>query len=156
MASLAGDVHIGPAGGIAIGGKIVVLLQIRGMAARALIVPGLVAPGPMQAIAGARDLAGIKGKPALTTLLFRTAVPSDPERLIAAARKGDQILLQRKNAEGVGDFIIMLRAVRPLCPHHELFAIAGKNRCDAVIGQRCMAEIAEDRAWRVAFCMARA
>ena len=99
----------------------------------------------MKVVAGPQGLAGVKGKPALPTLLLRTAVPGDPERLIAAARKGDQILLERRDAEGVGDFVIVWRAVWPLCPHHELFAIAGKSRCNAVMGQRYAVEIAEDR-----------
>ena len=145
MTRLAVDVHIGPAGRVAIGSKIIVLLQIGGMAARALIVPSLVASGPMEAIASAQDLGGVKGKPALTALCLRTAVPGDAERLIAATRKGDQILLKRKDAEGVGDFIIMRRAVRPLGPHHEFIAIARKNRGDAVMGERCVGEITKDR-----------
>jgi hypothetical protein len=91
VASLASDVDIGPASGIGIGGEIIVLLQIGGMAARALIVPGLVAPGPMEAVAGPQVLAGIKRKPALAALLLWPAVPRNAERLITIARKGDQI-----------------------------------------------------------------
>ena len=144
MASLAGDIHIGPASGIVIGGEVVILLQIGGMAARALIVPGLVASGPMEAVAGWQGLAGVRGKPTLAAVILRTAVPRDPERLIAAARKGDHILLQGIDAERVGDFIVVQRAVGALGPHHELFAIAGKRRCDAVVGQCCVGEIAED------------
>ena len=73
-----GYVHIGPACRIAIGGEVVVLIQIRGMAARALIVPGLVASSPMETIAWVRDLARVKGKPALPSLVFRSAAPGLP------------------------------------------------------------------------------
>jgi hypothetical protein len=145
MASLAGDIYIGPAGGISIGGEVIVLFQIRGMAACTLIVPGLVAPGPMKAVTGSQDLVRVKGKPALATLLLRTAVPGDPERLIAAARKGDQILLERSDAEGVGDFIVVRRPVRTLGPHHELVATAGECGRQSVMGQRGIGEIAENR-----------
>src|SRR5664279_4638984 len=92
MASLAGDVDIGPAGGIAIGGEVVVLFQIRRVAARTLIVPGLVALCPMEAVAGSRGLLGVKMEPALASLLLGTAVPRDAQRLIAAAAEGNQIL----------------------------------------------------------------
>ena len=42
-------------------------------------------------------------KPALAALVLRTAVPGDRQRLQAAVREFDQILLQRINAEGVFD-----------------------------------------------------
>ena len=145
MATLAGDVDVDPAGGIAVGSEVVVLLQMGGMAARALIVPGLVASGPMETIAGTQGLAWVKGKPALPTLLLRTAVPCNPKCLIAAARKGNQILLERIDAEGVVDFIIVQRAVRSLGPRHELVAIAGECRRHVMMGQRYVGEIAEDR-----------
>jgi hypothetical protein len=79
VARLAGDVYIGPAGGVGIRSEIIVLLQIRGMAARALIVPGLVSPGPMEAVTGSQDLVRVKAEPALTTPILERlsqAIPS--------------------------------------------------------------------------------
>ena len=117
MARLVGDVDIGPAGGIAVRSEVVVLFQIRRVAARTLIVPGLVASGPMEAIAASKDLIWVKGKPALSPLILGAAVPRDAERLVAAARKCDQILLQGINTERVGDFIVVRPAIRALPAH---------------------------------------
>jgi hypothetical protein len=77
------------------------------VAVGALVVPGLVAPGPVQGIAGFELLAGIEMKPALAALVFWSAVPGDAERLIAPARKRDQILLQWIDTEGVSDRIVV-------------------------------------------------
>src|SRR5271166_5651922 len=90
VARLAAHVEIGPAGPIAIGGEVVVLLQIGGMAVGALVVPGLVAAGPVQWIAGFQLLAGIEVKPALAALVFWPAVPGNAERLQPPTGKRDQ------------------------------------------------------------------
>ena len=143
MAGLAGDVHVAPARRIAVAGEIIILLQIRRVAGRALIVPGLVAAGPMQRAARGQRLVRIKMHPALAALILRPAVPRDPERLIAPARKGDQILLQRIDAEGIGDLVIMQRPVRPFGARHEGIAIAAECRRDAVMIEARAIEVAE-------------
>src|SRR5215472_11305178 len=52
VARLTRHVEIGPARCVAIGGEIVVLSQIGRVAVSALVIPGLVASGPMQSVAG--------------------------------------------------------------------------------------------------------
>jgi hypothetical protein len=121
---LAAHVEIGPACRIRIGGKVVVFLQISGVAVGALVVPGLVADGPVQWIAGLELLAGVELEPSLAALLFWPAVPGNAERLQPPAGKPDQILLQRIDAESVGDRIVVQCAVRAIGADHELFAIA--------------------------------
>ena len=103
VAGLAGDVHVAPRGRIGVGAEIIVLFEVSRVAGGALIVPGLVAPGPVQRAARRQRLVRIKMHPALAALILRPAVPGDSERLIAPARKGDQILLQRIDAERIGD-----------------------------------------------------
>ena len=83
------------------------------MALRALIVPGLVAPGPVQRVAVVHGiLFGIQVEPALAALLPRPAVPGQPQALHVATRELDQILLQRIPAEGVANRVIVQSAVR--------------------------------------------
>src|SRR5690348_8383909 len=97
------------------------------MAVGALIIPGLVAPGPVQPVASRQFLVGVEVEPALAALLFRAAVPGVAERLIAPPWKGDQVLLQRVDPEGVGDLVVVESAVRPLGVDHELVAPARKS-----------------------------
>ena len=55
-----------------------VLLQVGGVAAGALVIPGLVAPGPMQTVAGFELLIGQAWNQRwLAPLPFQPAVPGD-------------------------------------------------------------------------------
>ncbi len=143
MARLARHVHIRPAGRIGVGGEVVVLLQIGRVAIGALVIPGLVRPGPVQSIAGRQFSVGIEVEPALAAILFLPAVPGDAERLAAPARKRDQVLLQRVDAEGVGDRILVQRAVRGHGPHQEFVGVTGKGRRDAEMLALGASKIAE-------------
>ena len=87
-------------------------------------------------------------KPPLAALVFRPAVPGDAERLVAAAWHGYQILLQRLDAERIGDLVIMQRAVGTVDPHHELVAPTEECGDDAETIELCVREIAEHRGRR--------
>src|SRR5262245_48538772 len=113
VTGLAGYVDIGPAGRIRVGGEVVILFQIGRVAILALVVPGLIAAGPVQPVSGSELLVGIKVKPTLATLFLRPAVPSNAERLILSSGKSDQVLLEGIDPKGIGDLIIVERAVRP-------------------------------------------
>ncbi len=67
--------------------KIVVLLEVGRVAARAHVVPGLVPPRPMHRIAGSQFPIRIQLEPALTPIFPRAAVPGDAQRLKPAAGK---------------------------------------------------------------------
>jgi len=71
--------------------------------------------------------------------------PSDAECLIASPGEGDQILLQRIYPEGVGDRIVVQRAVRTVGADNEFLAIAEKGRRDAEMLELGAGEIAEHR-----------
>ncbi len=101
VAGLAGHVHVGPGRGVAVGGQIIVFLQARRVAVGAHVVPGLVAPGPVQPVARSQCLIGIEVEPALAAPILGPAVPGDAERLQPAAGERDQILLKGIDAEGV-------------------------------------------------------
>ena len=115
------------------------------MAVGAHVVPGLVAPGPVQPIAGRQPLVRIEVEPALAALLLRAAVPGDAERLIAAAGQGDQILLQRIDAERVGDRVVVQRPVGAVGAHHEPVAGAEERRGDAEVLELRVGEVAQHR-----------
>ena len=93
VARHATHVEIGPTGRVGIRGEVVVLLQIGRVAIGTLVVPGLIAAGPVQWVAGLELLAGIEVEPALAALPLCPAVPGDAERLQPPTRKCDQVLL---------------------------------------------------------------
>src|SRR5437899_4619594 len=98
----------------------------------------------MQPVACRQFLVGVEVKPALPALLFWTAVPGDAECLIAAAREGDQVLLQRIDPEGVGDLVLVLRAIWSLDADHELIARAGERADGVKMLEHRLGEIPED------------
>ena len=57
--------------------------------------------------------------PSVAALILGTAVPGDAKRLIASLREFDQILLQRLDAERIGDRIFVRLAVRTIGPDHQ-------------------------------------
>ena len=122
VAGLTDHIEICPACCIGVRGEIVVLLQIGGVAIGTLVIPGLVAPGPVQRVVGLEVLAGIEMEPALAALLFRAAVPGNAERLIPPPGESDKVLLQRIDPEGVDDLVVVERAVGTLGIDHELVA----------------------------------
>ena len=148
MTGLARHIHVGPGGCVGVGRQVVVLLQVGGVAVGAHVVPGLVAPGPVQPIAGGQPLVGIEMEPALAALLLRAAVPRDAERLKAPAWHGNQVLLQRIDAERIGDLVIMQRAVGAVRAHHELVACARERGDDAEVIELRIGKIAKDRGRR--------
>jgi len=81
------------------------------------VVPVLLRAGPVQGVVGRNVLVGVNVKPALTTLRLRTCIPRESERLQAAARKLDQVLLQRLDTEHVSDSKILLFSLLISCPH---------------------------------------
>ncbi len=103
MTGLAPHADFRPGGVETAGRRIMVLLQIGRVAPGALVIPVLVDAGPVQRIAGAKFSVGIEMKPALAALGRWPRVPGDSQSLQAAVGQGDQILLQRRDAEGVGD-----------------------------------------------------
>ena len=93
MAGLTGNVPIAPGAGIAVCGEVVALLEIRRVAVGALVIPGLIAPRPVQAVSGPQFLVGVEMEPALPALLLWAAVPGDTKRLESPAGHRDQVLL---------------------------------------------------------------
>ena len=103
VAGLTRDIDLTPCGLEAIGRRVVVLAQIGRVAIRAHEVPVLLAPCPVQLVAVPDVLAGIEMQPALTAGGPLAGIPRDRQRLHAAARLFDQVLLQRVDAERVLD-----------------------------------------------------
>src|SRR4029077_18693612 len=111
----------------------------------ALVVPGLVATGPMQWIAEFELLARLEAETALPALIFWPAVPGSAERLITPARKRDQILLQRIDPKRVGDRIIVQCTVGAVGADHQVVAVAEECSRDPEMLELCAGEVAEHR-----------
>ena len=148
VAGLAGDVDFRPGRVEGIAPGVVILAQVGGVAVRALVVPVLVDAGPVQRIARADVLAGVEVKPALAACVRRTGIPGDGQRLQPAARKLDQVLLQRIDAEGVADPEVLQRAVRAVGPDLECLAVTKEAGLDARAREHGAIEVARDRGRR--------
>jgi hypothetical protein len=59
-------------------------------------------------------LPGVDVKPALPALFRRPRIPADRQRLQPAIRELDQVLLQRRDAEGVFDRVVGRLAIRAI------------------------------------------
>jgi hypothetical protein len=90
-------------------------------------------------------LVGVHVIPALAAGCGRAAVPGDAERLQPAVGKFDQVLLQRIDAEGVGDAIVVQRAVGAVGADEEVVAAAEEGRGDAGVAECRIGEVAEHR-----------
>ena len=143
VAGFAGDVDLGPGRRVGVAGGVVALAQLGRVTFGALEVPGLIDAGPVQWIARMHILVGIKVEPALTTLVLRPAVPGDAESLHPAVGKGDQVLLQRVDAEDVADLEVAELAIRIVGVDEEFAAASEEPRGDAASGKRGAAKIAE-------------
>jgi hypothetical protein len=97
----------------------------------------------MQPVPWRQLLIGVEMEPALAARVLCSTVPGDAERLQAAAGERDQILLQRIDAECVGDLVVVQGGVRTVGAHHEAAARAEEGGNDAKVLQRCIREIAE-------------
>ncbi len=120
-----------------------VLAQVGRVALGALEVPVLADAGPVQRIAGPDVLAGVEVEPALSALRLRARVPGDGQRLLAAARKLDQVLLQRAHAERVGDLVVGELPVRAVGVDEVPAVAAEEGRRDPGVGELGIGEIAE-------------
>ena len=126
---------------------VIAFADMRRVAFGALQIPVLVPTGPMQRVAVVDLLVRIKMKPALPALFLLARVPCDRQRLITAAGKLDEILLQRIDAKGVLHLIVGELAVGSVGAH-DVFPVAlGELRFDAAMGELRVVEIAANRRW---------
>jgi hypothetical protein len=144
VAGLAADIDLGPGRRVSVRGRVVVLAQLGRVALGAHEVPGLVDPGPMQRIAGFELLVGVEMEPALPALILGPRVPGDAERLHPAVGKGDQVLLQRVDAEGVADLEVVELAVRPVGGDEEPAVASEETRGHLAMGDAGVIKVAED------------
>src|SRR5262244_3170329 len=138
VTGLASHVDLAPLALVAVRSRIVVLLEVRGVALRAHEVPVLVAPRPVQRIVGRELFVGIEGEPALP---FH--VPSHGEALEPPPGEFHQVLLQRRHAERVLDLEVASLAVGALRVHEELAVARVEARALAEVGEGRVAKIAE-------------
>ena len=153
VAGFASDADLRPRRAEAPACLVVVLLEVGRVAPRALVVPVLIDAGPMQRIAGLQLSIGIEMIPALAARFLGTRIPSNSERLKPPAGKLDEILLQRRDAEGVADLKIAERAIGAVGPNPELAVLLVERACDAVLAERAPSK-RPSTVFSVASCMA--
>src|SRR3954447_5770147 len=145
VAGLAADADLGPGGGEAVVRRIIVLVHARRVALGAHEVPVLVQLGPMQDIVVADLLMGIEVEPALAAVVLRSAVPGDRQRLQAAVRERDQVLLQRLDAEGVFHLERGELSIGSVGLDEEPAVLAEKAGWHAVVLKARIVEVAQHR-----------
>src|SRR5512139_410016 len=84
-------------------------------------------------------------KPALAAGGLRPRIPTNAEGLQAPAGELDEILLQRIDAEGVGDAVLAQGAVGTVRTHEEPAILPEERRDHPVVGERGIVEVAQDR-----------
>ena len=97
----------------------------------------------MQLVVVRDALAGMEMKPALAVLALRAGVPGDRERLQAALRQLDEILLKRLDAEGVLHLEVGELAVRPVGADEVLAVALEEARRHAGVVEARVVEVAE-------------
>ena len=143
VARLARDVDLGEAGRETIGLRVVALVQIGRVALRAHEVPVLLKPGPVQRIAGPQRLVRVQVEPTLSALRAGSRVPGDAERLDAAVRELDQVLLQGRRAERVTDLEIGELPVRAVGVDEVLPAAPEERRGHTRVSELRVGEVSE-------------
>ena len=99
----------------------------------------------MERVTGGDLLVGIEVEPPLAPGRRRSRVPGDRQRLQTAAGKLDEVLLQRLDAEGVGDAIVGQIAVGTVRAHPELVVAPAERADDALVLEPGGVEIGENR-----------
>jgi hypothetical protein len=114
------------------------------MALGAHVIPVLAGARPVELVPPGHVLAGVEVEPSLPALCLRPRVPGDAERLNAAIGELDEVLLERRGAEGVRDLVVPERAVGTIGPHRELPVAAEEGRGHAGIREPRIIEVAGD------------
>jgi hypothetical protein len=143
VALLAGDVDFLPASLVAIFFGEVILLQVRRVAIGAHVVPVLIRPGPVKNVTVGNRVVWVEVEPTLAAFALGPIVPAHAQGLKAPARKFDQVLLERIEAEHIRDLVIVEFAVGPIRTHEKLSIAPKKTGGDAEMRELGVIEIAE-------------
>ena len=123
-------------------GRVVAFGDLARVTVRAHEVPVLRAPRPVQFVAEIDLLVRVLPEPALAAGFLGPRIPGQRERLQAPARQLDQVLLQRLDAEGVLDLEVGELAVGAVGADEELAVAREEVRCNALVGELRVAEVA--------------
>jgi hypothetical protein len=126
VAGLAADAQLAPPAGEAVRLRVVAELEVGDVALHTHVVGRLQVAGPVERVAGLQRFVGEQVEPALAPRLRGARVPGPGKRAQAAALCLDQILLQRVDAEGVGQGEHGLLAVG--AAHDRFIALAGATK----------------------------
>src|SRR5512143_1405842 len=98
---------------------------------------------PVQLVVVRDSLVRIKVEPTLPAGLFGARVPRDRQRLNSTVRKLDEVLLQRRDTEGVLDLKICLFAVATLGVDEKFLAPLEESAADAGMRKSGAGKIAQ-------------
>ncbi len=145
MTRLAPDVFLGERRRVALGRGVPALPCLGGVTLGALVVPVARDVGPVERIVGSKRLFRPEVEPALASVACRSRIPCPRERLLSPSRKRNQVLLQRIDAEGVGDFELSEGSVHAIRSDDEATVLAEEERLDAEVRQGARVEPSEHR-----------
>src|ERR1019366_2440846 len=143
VASLATDRYLGETRVKTVFPSIIALLDSCRVTFGAHEVPVLHGSGPMQRVRTGDGSIGIKMEPTLPPRLFGPRVPRPWEGLHSSVREGDEILLQRFDAEGPCNLETRGLAVAPFRFDDETVAVAQKPTLRSVALDGDVLEVAE-------------
>jgi len=134
-----------PRGGVAVRREVVSLPEIRRVAFGALVVPRLLAPRPVEGIRRTERHVRVEMEPPLASLGARARVPREAQRLDPTVGEGHQILLERVDAERVGNLELTGLPVGALGADEVLPVAAEEGRRDTPVRDAGLVEAPEDR-----------
>ena len=139
VASLTGDVDLRPGGVVAILRGEVALAKVGGVTLGAHVVPVLVGPRPVKRVTVRNRFVGVEVEP-----LLALRVPGDTQGLQPATGEFHQVLLQRPQAEGVGDLEVLELAVGPIGVHVEPAVPVEERGGHAEVREADVVEVSQD------------
>src|SRR5271157_4601373 len=141
VAGFAGDIDLRPGSRVAVFGEVVILAQVSGVAIGAHVVPRQVSARPVKRVGTGYFLAGIEVEPALADVVLGSRIPSHNVSLHSTVRKWDQILLQRRDTEGIRKLVILQLAVGAVGANVKLAVFLEEAGSFALVGKVCVVEI---------------
>ena len=108
------------------------------------VIPVLIAPRPVQLIAWSDVLIGIKMEPAHSAIGRRASVPGEWQGLHTTSGKLDEVLLQRSDAEGVGDSVFLVLSVGVLRRDIETIVTCEESGLSTEVVELSIAEVTKN------------
>jgi len=107
------------------------------------VIPVLGDSSPVEGMLMSDLSPGIKMKPALSALPGRPGVPAETQDLVAASGKGNQVLLERFDTEGVSNLILLELPVGSIGSNQVLLLSFEEGGSDSIVSEGGTLKIAQ-------------